>query len=504
MTKPELIEVAAHAIAHQVEADLIGESFAPADPEADESTGSSAMERFVDAAAALDVSYGAAPHAVGLSEDNRPEAVEVQEAEAVEAVKPIQRATFTTPRKELAEAIRLASDGTARRSPRPALKTIRLSVNGWIHFDSFDGEQSTRLNRDYDRSGEAEILVDPKRFSAALKSIKSASVDVDIVGEELTVGPSTIPADCDIDQFPAAGWEFGPSEIRAEWYVDGATFAAAVNRTVFATDAESSRWALAGVLLECNADEFRLVATDTRRLSVVDCGRPINFAAAQTETASYVVPIETLSRVAKCIGKSTTRTVRIVAHESAPIYNDTPVCGIDSDGKPTEEKHKPDAPGNVKRVSFIVQTADGPQEFSTLLIEGRFPRYRDIIPQNFGQTFTMLACELMEAVKPSIVCTHEESRGVDFNFNSARSVLTIDVKTTAGKYHREMQAAPDSSGNVSATFDPRYIVEFLESIPAATLINWRFVDPSKPDESPAVIEAEECHLRYVVMPLSRD
>jgi hypothetical protein len=116
----------------------------------------------------------------------------------------------------------------------------------------------------------------------------------------------------------------------------------------------------------------------------------------------------------------------------------------------------------------------------------------------------MLAGELLEAVKPSIVCTNEESRGVDFAFNSARSILGISVKTTAGKYHREMQAAPDSSGNCCATFDPRYIVEFLESIPAATLINWRFVDPSKPDESPAVIEAEELAARYVVLPLSRD
>ena len=44
-------------------------------------------------------------------------------------------------------------------------------------------------------------------------------------------------------------------------------FREVVRRTVFATDNESSRYALGGVLLELTADEITAVATDGRRLA---------------------------------------------------------------------------------------------------------------------------------------------------------------------------------------------------------------------------------------------
>ena len=113
----------------------------------------SVIEQFVQTAAEIAVQLGAPPEAVGLTADEIPAAEAVQESAADE--KPPQRAAFTAGRKELAEAVRLAADNCMNRSPRTWPKMIRLSVNGWVRLDAFDGEQSSRLYLDWDRSGDA-------------------------------------------------------------------------------------------------------------------------------------------------------------------------------------------------------------------------------------------------------------------------------------------------------------------------------------------------------------
>ena len=42
-----------------------------------------------------------------------------------------------------------------------------------------------------------------------------------------------------------------------------------IRRTVFATDVESTRYALGGILVELKGETATLAATDTRRLAVV-------------------------------------------------------------------------------------------------------------------------------------------------------------------------------------------------------------------------------------------
>ncbi len=67
-----------------------------------------------------------------------------------------------------------------------------------------------------------------------------------------------------------------------------------VRRTVFATDTESTRYALGGVLLEVDGDTITAVATDGRRLACMKSeGKSVN--GYQTVGATAIVPAKTLS-----------------------------------------------------------------------------------------------------------------------------------------------------------------------------------------------------------------
>ena len=58
-----------------------------------------------------------------------------------------------------------------------------------------------------------------------------------------------------------------------------------IRRTIFATDNESSRYALGGVLLEMAADKIIAVGTDGRRLAKMEVPGPQRRAAISRATA---------------------------------------------------------------------------------------------------------------------------------------------------------------------------------------------------------------------------
>ena len=104
------------------------------------------------------------------------------------------------------------------------------------------------------------------RFLSILRESSDEKLAVESDGRKIQVRgqrsefqlPSENP-----DEFPAVGLfeEASYHELPARFFRE------IVRRTVFATDNESSRYALGGVLLELTADHITAVATDGRRLA---------------------------------------------------------------------------------------------------------------------------------------------------------------------------------------------------------------------------------------------
>src|SRR5580704_9696431 len=69
-----------------------------------------------------------------------------------------------------------------------------------------------------------------------------------------------------------------------------------IQRTVFATDTESTRYALGGVLVEIKGESIVMAATDTRRLAVMR-GQCAASGKAAAENAVPVVPSKALALI---------------------------------------------------------------------------------------------------------------------------------------------------------------------------------------------------------------
>ena len=144
-----------------------------------------------------------------------------------------------------------------------------------------------------------------------------------------------------------------------------------------------------------------------------------------------------------------------------------------------------------------VLVKSGSSTIYSRLVEGRFPRYADVIPAPGGTQLDLVVSSFNSAVRQPQIVTNEESRGVDFTFENGVLRLT-SIAADIGQSKIEMPISYDAAP-ITITFDPRYIGEFLRILDASTSVKLQLTD----GESAAVLRTDDGYT-YVIMPLARD
>jgi len=219
--------------------------------------------------------------------------------------------------------------------------------------------------------------------------------------------------------------------------------------------ARVTRWG--GILLDFAQDQLTLAATDSRRLAVCSTACSVEGQPNQGEQAP-VVPTKALAVIEKS------------------LTNDEADVSI-----------------SVQPNDVIVKS--GLATVYGRLVQGRFPKYQDVIPREFGISIEMVCGPLHSVVRQAMIVTNEESRGVDFAFGNG--TLTLSSKAADVGTSRIDMPIPYDGDEVVITFDPRFVSEFLRVLDGAASVTLHLTDGN----SAAVFQADE-HYRYVVMPLA--
>jgi DNA polymerase-3 subunit beta len=132
------------------------------------------------------------------------------------------------------------------------------------------------------------------------------------------------------------------------------------------------------------------------------------------------------------------------------------------------------------------------------LVEGRFPKWRDVFPQRTGAArIEFTVGPLHSAVRQAAIVTSEETRGVDFTFEAGTLVLSGRA-AEVGQSRVELPIGYDGP-SISITLDPRYVNDFLKVLDAEKTFTFELKDA----ESAAVCMTDDGY-GYVIMPLARD
>lgn len=364
-------------------------------------------------------------------------------------------------REQLLQAFQTVAAVAPTRSPKPILQNVKLDVTSdAASLTATDLEVGIRhLVGGVDVQTAGAVVLPVARFGNILRESADQTLHLESDGNGVTIrgerskfqfpveNPAEFPA---ITEFGESSYFEAPARLLREL----------IRRTVFATDNESSRYALGGVKLEFEGAQITAIGTDGRRLArmIGPIGVHGTPAAVQQNT---IVP---------------TRAMQLIERAVAPGDAEVQLA--------------------VRGSEFLVHSPRA--TISARLLEGRFPDWRKVFPPaGAGQQIELAAGPTHAAVRQAAIVTSEESRGIDFTFGAGTLVLAGKA-ADVGQSRVELPIGYDGP-EITITLDPRFVVDFLKVLDAEK----SFTLELKDGESAAVCSTDDGY-GYVIMPLARD
>ncbi|MCH8828732.1 MAG: DNA polymerase III subunit beta [Planctomycetes bacterium] len=364
-------------------------------------------------------------------------------------------------RSSLMTAFQIVGGVVPARTPKEILKNVKLSVDeNTATLIGTDQEVGIRYEiPGVEIESPGETLLPTNRVISILRELQENSVLLEVTekGVRIRSGQSDfILAVEEAVEFPSVA----AFEDQAYYVVSGPSLREAIRRTVFAADEESTRYALGGVQLELSNEGMVLAATDSRRLALVKSTCRVE---GEIETAAGPLPV-----VPK---KAMVLLERSIDDEESDVF-----LAVHENG---------------------VVVKSGRSTISSQLVQGRFPKYQDVIPKDPTTSVNLVVGMFLSAVRQAQIVTNDESRGVDFTF--ADGLLKLESQAAdIGNSTIELPIDYNDK-ELKITFDPRYIAEFLRVLEPEKSVQLDLID----SESAAVFRTDDAYT-YVIMPLSRD
>jgi len=370
---------------------------------------------------------------------------------------------ITCDREKLASAFQLAASVAPTRSPKEILQNVRFTAIGKsLMLTATDMEVGIRLeiSEGVEIEAEGSVLMPVQRTMAILRESTDDSLRIAAVDTQIHVTTSRskfrLPA-ANPDEFPQVA---GFDDETSYHEIPTRLFREMVRRTVFATDADSSRYALGGVLLELEGDTVLAVGTDGRRLARME-GKGRSIGEHKTNGMTTIVPTRAISLMERAVVDGD-ECVRVSARSNDLLLR-TSRCVIYS-----------------------------------RLVEGRYPNWRQVFPrrENASQ-IDMAVGPLFAALRQAAIVTDHDTRGIKFTFNNG--TLRLEANTAQiGESSVDMPIAYDGE-EVVLKLDHRFVADFCKVLDNDT----SFIFEIETSNSPALLSTSDGY-SYVIMPMAGD
>jgi DNA polymerase-3 subunit beta len=358
-------------------------------------------------------------------------------------------------RRSFLEAIQIVGGAVSNKESDPVLQQVKLQTKGedTLELTGTDLEIGIRyILTPVTLQRQGEMVIPASRIQGILKEVGDEKFQL-----EQTEGGCILR--CEGSTFRMVTYsaqEFPPMpqvDSANHFTMEPLQLREMIRRVIFATAKESTRFMLNGILFAMKSQKLTLVATDGKRLALMRKNLEQDFKEEQ----KIILPSKGLNHLEK-----------IMATQEGPLE-------ITFD-------HNHILFRTTKCVLFYK------------LLEGRFPRYEDVIPKNCTKTLNCSREVLLSKIRQASLLTNEKSKLIRFRLENSRLKISAHA-SNLGEADISMdidyQGEPTELG-----FNPDYLVDILKIWWEETF-SLKFHD----EDTAGLIEAGEDFL-YLVMPVS--
>lgn len=363
-------------------------------------------------------------------------------------------------RDVLADGVAWAARALPNRPSIPTLAGLLLEATDHeLTLSGFDLENGSQVHVDSAIDEPGRVLVSGRLLADISRSLPNQPVVIATEGSriELQCGRSsfvlpTLP----VDEYPTL-----PDMPTPVGSLPGSEFAHAVAQVAIAAGRDDTLPMLLGVRVEINDSHVTLAATDRYRLAV----REFTWRPDQPGfEGAALVPAKVLADTAKLLAGA-----QEVSVAYAPSENGDGLMGFEGDGRRT----------------------------TTRLLDGDFPKYRQLLPDDSSTVSKVDKAELIEAVK-RVSLVAERNTPVRLTFSGDEVVLAAGSGDEA-QATEVLEGATDGDP-IDIAFNPHYLLDGLGSINTESA-QIAFTGSTRPAVLTPDSDGNSEAYRYLLMPV---
>ncbi|NDV58362.1 DNA polymerase III subunit beta [Bacteroides sp. 519] len=256
------------------------------------------------------------------------------------------------------------------------------------------------------------------------------------------------------DEFPQSA-SLGESAVRME--IDAQVLLSGINRTIFATADDELRPVMNGIYFDITTEDVTMVASDGHKLV-----RYKTTMSHGNERAAFILPKKPANLLKNLLAKE----------------QETVVIEFDE-----------------RNAVFVLSN----YRMVCRLIEGRYPNYNSVIPQNNPNKVTINRQLLIGALRRVSIFSSQSSSLIKLGFQENEIIVSaqdIDFSTSA----EETQVCQYSDEPMGIGFKATFLLDILNNIASEEIVI-ELADPSRAGVIVPIIQEESEDLLMLLMPM---
>jgi DNA polymerase III subunit beta len=359
---------------------------------------------------------------------------------------------ITVSKDELVSALGVVSRAVSARTSVQILSGILVEAQGSeLRLAATDMELSLRATASAQIEGDGAIVLPGKTFADIARLLPVGDVSIEHKPAESVVHVTAGSASYTLHTYnPEDFPRLHELDTVQTFTVDRESLLETIHRVARAASRDESRPVLTGILVSFTGGKLVMAATDSYRLAVKETELD-----GTTPELEAIVPSRALQELARIA--SSGDNVDVGVHENQVVF-----------------------------------ATDGVW-LTTRRIDGQFPNYRQLLPEQFEHELTVPRVELLEVVRRASVMIQ---RATPLQLRFAEGELTVIARTQDVGESQESMPVAFSGETLEIGFNADFLRDGLESMDGDD-VRLKLISPLRP----AVIQGEGDDFTYLVMPI---
>ncbi|MFC1497502.1 DNA polymerase III subunit beta [Verrucomicrobiota bacterium] len=355
-------------------------------------------------------------------------------------------------KEDMLEGLQRVQSVVGNRTTLPVLSNVLFTgKKKTLSLTTTDLDVSVRCNVKAEIKKEGSSTLPAKRLFSIIRELPDKAIDIEIDDKNV----ATIK--CGSSFFKIIGLsdeEFPPIpkvEGKYSYHLDQGAFKEMMRKTAYAASADETRYVLNGVLLSFKGNKLIVVATDGRRLALVE--HEIEFPK-EAET-NVILPTKTVTELLHTLADDGELKIYVSDKQATFEFGETLIA--------------------------------------SKLIDGTYPNFKQVIPAACEERVAIERESLLAALKRVSMVTFNKTNATRLTFAKNKVVMSAIVPDVGEA--REVIPIKYSGKEITVAFNAEYMMDPLRNLTSDEI----FVELTD-DLSPGVIKCDIPFL-YVLMPM---